>query len=142
MVMSSKESNLNEFVTSERLAELGRIISDANRILAAAVLVQGVALVLYYFLFPEDFSFWIVVPEALFALSGLSALVVSPSKNPSETPTAHWFDDYQSGLSRECGRTDRITLVIEQLLCVPRLSAWTSVVLGKLSHQKDRSSRR
>src|SRR6266851_4713496 len=84
MVMSSKESNLNEFVTPERLAGLGRIISDANRILAAAVLVQGVALVLYYFLFPEDFLFWIVVPEALFASSGLGALVMSTSKNPSE----------------------------------------------------------
>jgi hypothetical protein len=84
MVMSSKESNLNEFVTSERLAELGRIISDANRILAAAVLVQGVALVLYYFLFPEDFSFWIVVPDALFVSLGVGALVMSTSKNPSE----------------------------------------------------------
>ncbi len=82
--MVSKESRLNAYVTPERFAELGRIISDANRLQAVAFLVQGLALVYYYSLFPEDPSFWTLVPEALFAALGIGVLLSSDSKNPSE----------------------------------------------------------
>jgi hypothetical protein len=75
---------LNEYVTPERLAELGRVISDGNRFQAAAVLFQGLALASYYFLLAHEFSFWTLVLEALFLSTGLGTLLLSSSSNPSD----------------------------------------------------------
>lgn len=82
--MSLSDDFLNEHVTSERLAELGRIISDANRLQATALLAQALALVSFYSLFSGDLSFWTLVAEAFFVSLGLGALLLFDSKNPSE----------------------------------------------------------
>jgi len=64
MARSLKGGYLNEYVTSERLVELGRIISDANRLQAAAVLFQGFALT-FCSLLIHEFFVWALVPVVL-----------------------------------------------------------------------------
>ena len=83
MARSLKGGYLNEYVTSERLAELGRIISDANRLQVAAVLFQGLALA-FYSLLIHSFFVWALVPVALSLSSGLRALRLSSGSNLSE----------------------------------------------------------
>src|SRR5690348_14224799 len=82
MARSLKDGYLDEYVTSERLAELGRIISDANRLLGAAVLFQGLALV--YSLLIHEFFVWTLVPVALSLSSGLGALRLYSGSNLTE----------------------------------------------------------